>query len=79
MEEVVERNKQCEISFPVDAWKLVSKEALDLVVKMTERDQYQRLSAKECLEHRWFRVEELKGSLKKVLGGIKESGEYVEL
>ena len=35
-------------------WKNISSEALDLVVKMTECDQYRRLSAKECLSHPWF-------------------------
>lgn len=32
----------------------MSPDAIDLVVKMTERDQYKRLTAKECLEHSWF-------------------------
>ena len=52
---IVERNKSCDIEFPKELWKNVSPEALDLVIKMTERDQYNRLSAKECLEHGWFR------------------------
>lgn len=34
----------------------MTPEALDLVVRMTARDQYKRPSAKQCLEHSWFSV-----------------------
>lgn len=77
LEEVIEKNSQCYIEFPAEVWKDISKEGLDLVSKMLERDQYQRLNVKECLEHEWFKVKELKTSLKKILAEIKEHGEYV--
>ena len=54
MEEVIEKNKNADIEFPKEWWKDVSKEALDLTLKMTAQDQYNRLSSKECLEHPWF-------------------------
>ncbi len=53
-EEVIEKNKQSDIEFPEDLWKQVSPEAKDLVVRMTESDQYERISARECLAHEWF-------------------------
>jgi serine/threonine protein kinase len=42
------------LSFPEDLWKNVCPEAKDLVIRMTVRDQYKRISAKDCLEHKWF-------------------------
>ena len=75
VEEVTEKNKQCEIDFLASTWKEVSKKAFDLAVRMLERDQYHRLNVKECLEHDWFKVEELKTPLKKAFSSIKEHGE----
>ncbi len=78
VEAVIERNRQCDINFPMDVWKLVSPEGVDLVVKMTQRDQYQRLSAKECLEHTWFTLEAKHAatSLKVALENMQKYGEY---
>lgn len=53
-EEVIGKNKRCEMIFPEEIWKNVSPEAKDLVIRMTIRDQYKRFSTKECLEHKWF-------------------------
>ena len=54
VEEIIEKNRICEISYPKELWKDVSPKALDLVIKMTEQDQYKRITAKECLQHAWF-------------------------
>lgn len=62
-----------EVYFPQDVWKDVSAEALDLTVKMTERDQYKRLTAKECLGHPWFSAKHSKQPLKNVLARLKDS------
>jgi serine/threonine protein kinase len=75
IKDVIEKNKNCEIDFSVSKWKEVSKEALDLAVKMLELDQYQRFNVKECLEHDWFKIEGLKTPLKKALSNIREHGE----
>ena len=56
VEEIIEKNKICEIDYPKELWKEVSLQALDLVVKMTDRDQYKRPSAKECLQHEWLAI-----------------------
>ena len=48
IEEIIKCNKQGDIDYPLEFWKGVSNEALDLVMKMTEFDQYKRPLAKEC-------------------------------
>ena len=72
---VTKKNKLCEIKYCLDEWKLVSKEALDLVIKMTDKDQYQRLSVQQCLKHEWFKLSELKSPLKHTWKNIKKYGE----
>lgn len=54
IQEILERNKICEIDFPKSLWGNISQEALDLVISMTNKDQYQRRTAREYLEHKWF-------------------------
>ncbi len=54
MEEVKARNRRGELRYPEQLWRNVSSEARDLVTKLTARDQYQRLSAKQALEHKWL-------------------------
>ncbi len=54
IEEVIERNKACDIAFGKEMWKSASPEAIDLVVRMVDKDQYKRPSVKECMEHPWF-------------------------
>ena len=59
VDEILESNKQSEIDYPIDYWKDVSSEAVDLVMKMTESDQYKRPTIKECLCHPWFSATQL--------------------
>ena len=54
MAEILEKNRKADIDYNAEIWKEISPNALDLVVKMTEFDQYNRPSAKECLSHPWF-------------------------
>lgn len=61
--EVLENNKQSEIDYPMECWKGISSEAVDLVMKMTESDQYKRPLAKECLRHPWFDMPQLEKRL----------------
>jgi calcium-dependent protein kinase len=41
-------------SFPDKEWKLVSSEAKDLITRMLEMDEYDRISAEDALNHPWF-------------------------
>ena len=71
---------QAEIDFPIDLWKDISPEGLDLTMKMTERDQYKRLSARDCLKHPWFFLTPIKTKLKNVLYNLKTFGyDHIEL
>jgi len=54
IEEMIERNKKGNIEFPEELWKNVSPEAKDLVRLMTLRNQEERISAQECLDHIWI-------------------------
>ena len=71
LEEIVERNTEAELYYPKEIWKNVSSEALDLVMKMTDRDQYKRPSAKDCLNHPWFTIKPSKKSLKFVVENLR--------
>lgn len=37
-----------------DDWKNVSKEAIDLIKKLVTKPE-RRLTADECLQHKWFK------------------------
>jgi serine/threonine protein kinase len=50
------KNKQCNIVFQEKYWKNVSREAIDLVLALTEIDPLRRPTATEALKHNWFRV-----------------------
>ncbi len=54
MEEVLEENKRCAISFTGDDWRNLSLEARDLVTRMLDRDPLLRPTAKDCLQHAWM-------------------------
>lgn len=76
IEEVVKKNKRCEIDYPPDIWKEISQEGFDLVLKMVERDQYQRLSVKDCLSHNWFKNADLEKYLETTMENLHRYGEY---
>ena len=41
-------------SLDTRAWKLISKDAKDLIQKLLKYDPNQRISAKDALQHQWF-------------------------
>eukprot|EP00930_Biecheleria_cincta_P033592 TRINITY_DN2327_c0_g2_i1.p1 TRINITY_DN2327_c0_g2~~TRINITY_DN2327_c0_g2_i1.p1 ORF type:complete len:944 (-),score=170.29 TRINITY_DN2327_c0_g2_i1:258-2876(-) len=43
------------VQFPTDIWQTVSEEARDLCRKLLEKSAKKRLSAKQALEHPWFK------------------------
>ena len=65
--EVLVSNRESEIEYPMEFWKNVSKEAIELVMKMTDSDQYNRPTAKQSLNHPWF---SLTGLEKKFLNDV---------
>ncbi|KAJ4431218.1 hypothetical protein ANN_19815, partial [Periplaneta americana] len=45
---------QCKLDFPDDLFEDVSEDAKDLMRKLMVKEPSKRLSATECLKHRWF-------------------------
>ena len=76
---IIDLNKAADINYPMDILRQASTEALDLVIQMTQRNQYNRLTAKECLEHKWFTKNfESALPLKAALQNMKKHGaEYI--
>ncbi len=75
LEDVIARNRSGEVFFSKELWKALSPDAIDLVVRMTDRDQYRRPTAKECLEHRWFTSKTLGNTpLSHVMGSLQNIG-----
>ena len=55
VDEILEKNKICDIHMDTIAWRNVSYGAKDLVKKMTMKDPSQRISAEVALNHSWFK------------------------
>lgn len=56
--EILLKNKRCDIAFPPKYWDKISSPAKDLVIRMLNKDPKQRIPAKECLNHPWFRMDQ---------------------
>jgi serine/threonine protein kinase len=61
--EVTARNRQGNVEFDDQHWKVLSPAAKDLVSKMIVVDPLQRLTAREVLAHEWFRMDHSKGAV----------------
>jgi len=53
-EKTFELIKSSELVFQAKYWEGVSEEARDLIVKMLNRSQAERISAEEVLKHKWL-------------------------
>ena len=53
-EEVMSRNREARIYFQQQYWSDVSKEAIELVLKLTHPDPTQRLTSAQALSHAWL-------------------------
>ena len=49
--------QKCELTFDMKEWEIVSPEAIDLIKNILVKDPKKRYSAKEVLEHSWFKLE----------------------
>ncbi len=54
--EVLGKVTRAPVCFPEKNWHGISNEAKDLITKMLEKNPQARLTAKQCLEHRWFKM-----------------------
>ena len=48
--------KYSKLLFVKEEWKDVSKNAISLIKQMLDKDPNNRISAEECLNHKWFKV-----------------------
>lgn len=55
--EMLKSNATCRIDTDSIYWAHISDNAKDLVKSMMRKESFQRLSAKEALEHKWFKKE----------------------
>ena len=60
--EILKKNRQCKVIFPRKLWENLSEEAQDLCQKMLQKSADQRISAKDALEHKWFKMLEERDS-----------------
>ncbi len=54
IEEILTKNRKCEVSTETEIWRNVSGEGKELVVMMTRRDPHKRITSEEALAHPWF-------------------------
>ncbi|CAG9327732.1 unnamed protein product [Blepharisma stoltei] len=54
VQELLVNNRECNINFYEKHWKNISVEAMNIVVKLTEKDPNLRYTATEALAHPWF-------------------------
>lgn len=52
--EVLTKNKECRLHFQPQLWGTVSKDAIELVLKLTHPDPLQRLTPEQALLHTWL-------------------------
>lgn len=58
MNEILLKNKKCELEYPEKYWDKISEKAKDLVSKMMQKDPKDRITAEEALQHPWFNQDE---------------------
>ncbi|KAL3078918.1 hypothetical protein niasHS_014700 [Heterodera schachtii] len=53
-EQITERNLRPDFLFPSNTWKEIAPEALDLMQRLLKLNMDERLSAEQCIAHRWL-------------------------
>jgi len=55
--DILLKNKNCELEFPQKYWENISDEAKELAYGLLKKDPKERLTAAQALEHAWFQKE----------------------
>ena len=58
LNEILVKNKKCEIHYPGKYWDKISAEAKSIVGLMLKKDPKERISAEDALQHKWFNQQE---------------------
>ena len=58
LNEILFKNKKCEIEYPAKYWSKISGKAKDLVSRMLTKDPKDRITTTEALKHAWFNQDE---------------------
>lgn len=58
LNEILLKNKKCEVEYPAKYWSKISDKAKDLVSKMLKKDPKDRITTEEALAHPWFNQDE---------------------
>lgn len=58
LNEILLKNKRCEIEYPDKYWSKISHQAKDIVAKLLNKNPHERISAAEALQHEWFNQDE---------------------
>lgn len=54
MNEILLKNKKCEVEYPPKFFEKISEKAKDLLSKMLTKEPTIRITAEEALKHEWF-------------------------
>ena len=55
-EKILYKNQVCNIYFNEKDWGKVSKDCIDLLLRLTDKNPENRITAEEALEHRWLKT-----------------------
>jgi len=58
LNEILLKNKNCDVEYPAKYWQKISDKAKDLVSKMLTKDPAKRITTEEALAHSWFTQDE---------------------
>mmetsp|Transcript_14429 Transcript_14429/g.14044 ORF Transcript_14429/g.14044 Transcript_14429/m.14044 type:complete len:289 (-) Transcript_14429:47-913(-) len=72
--EIFKRVLQQKLDFDPEDWDIISDEAKELISQMLQKEPSQRISAIDCLNHKWFQISHSDGKVldKKIVMRIKE-------
>ena len=75
-EEIVRQIIKCQPLFVGRKWMMISKEAIDFVRRLLEKNPKERMGIKEALEHAWIKKFSGKDYVKEAVGKQNEKGVF---